>query len=88
MLEHGVGMFSSYGIPRGGEKGRELGIEAGMWWALAISLDETCIKSIFECGGEWKASGRRWRGRRNNGIRGFIIYGPHITDSPDENDTG
>ena len=46
----GLGMLLRYGIPREDKKERERGIWAGMWRALAIGLDETCIICIFEGG--------------------------------------
>ena len=58
----GLGMLLRYGTPRGDEKGREWGIWAGMWRALAIKLDRTCIICIFEdgdLGRERKTSGKK-----------------------------
>ena len=46
----GLGMFLRWGISRRDEKGWEWGVWAGMWRALAIELDGTCIISIFEGG--------------------------------------
>ena len=43
-------MLLRYGIPRGDGKGRERGIWAGMWRALAIGLDGARIIRIFEGG--------------------------------------
>ena len=54
-------MLLRYGIPRGDEKGREWGIWAGMWRALAIKLDGTSIICVFEggdLGRERKTSGK------------------------------
>ena len=58
----GLGMLLRYGIPRGDEKGRERGIWAGMWRALAIGLDGARIIYVFEggdLGRELKTSGKK-----------------------------
>ena len=55
-------MLLRYGIPRGDEKGRERGIWAGMWRALAIGLDGARIIYVFEggdLGRERKTSGKK-----------------------------